>query len=189
MPFHGDDPLLTRAYIASPPSRHSIPRLHTHTHTHRQNALSRAHTLKGTCAHTTHVTVADRYCATHGVNECPRCDSIHQLPRCLFDWQDTVWRVTRARADEVARVLQKQRQQIVYMNKTEQVLLFRSVAALENRNNKQECLKVFVYARSKHCEAFVSIKNIAYHETHFRHTVTKQFLTSMSLRFISLFFF
>lgn len=65
MPFHGDDPLLTRACIASilchPLSAHST-----------QTKPARAH-LKGT--YTQHI-VTERYC--HGVNECPR-DSIHRL--------------------------------------------------------------------------------------------------------------
>lgn len=62
-PFHGDDPLLTRACIA--------PILCYPLGTCTQTKAC-AH-LKGMCTH--HI-VTERYC--HGVNECPR-DSIHRL--------------------------------------------------------------------------------------------------------------
>lgn len=138
MPFHGDDPLLTRAYIAST-LRHPLS-----THVHRQNAF--AHTLKGTYIYT--------FChwalLRHGVNECPR-DSIHRLGvHSTGKILACSWRGLTSHTRRMCWTMDR-------VNKMEQMLLLLSLEASARNTSKN--IRTLVWTRRAF--AFMSIKNAA----------------------------
>lgn len=78
MPFHGDDPLFTRAYTTSTTQRITLSLSHRILYTG-----TRPHTLKETCTYI----VTPSALLRHGVNECA---TRYTRSVCPFDWQGTL---------------------------------------------------------------------------------------------------